>query len=235
MSVSPPSGSASTDRMQLRTLCLAPGLRLSDRIELKADHLGRSRTIDLGAQRPTHATSFHGTIQTVAAGVKIDPATGQALRRIDHADSVARHDAQQVSLVVSFPASCTHADRPGHPTQVTRGCCLLRFAPRVQRRAHIRPFWAAFRTGCATTSPREVIHRSAPSGPRYHKVIYDRHVASVPITTRLRAEAALLASAPNTYVSHFTAATLWGGIVPHWRACRNPMSTSSSASLTVVG
>ena len=139
MSVSPLSGSASTDRMQLRTLCLAPGLRLSDRIELKADHLGRSRTIDLGAQRPTHATSFHGTIQTVAARVQIDPATGQGLRRIDHADSVARDDAQQVSLVVSFPASCTHADRPGHPTQVTRDCCLLRFAPRVQRRAHIRP------------------------------------------------------------------------------------------------
>jgi hypothetical protein len=57
---------------------------------------------------------------------------------------------------------------------------------------------------------------SALLGPRYHKVIYDRYVvASVPITTRLRAEAAVLASAPNTYVSHFTAATLWGGIVPH--------------------
>jgi hypothetical protein len=81
---------------------------------LKADHLGRSRTIDLDAQRPTYATSFHGTIQTVAAWVQIDPATRQGLRRIDHADSVARDDAQQVSLVVSFPAPCTHADRPGH-------------------------------------------------------------------------------------------------------------------------
>ena len=53
-------------------------------------------------------------------------------------------------------------------------------------------------------------------GPRYHKVIYDRYVvASVPITTRLRAEAAVLASAPETCVSHFTAVKLWGGIVPH--------------------
>jgi hypothetical protein len=52
--------------------------------------------------------------------------------------------------------------------------------------------------------------------PRYHKVIYDRYVlASEPITTRLRAEAAVCASAPKTYVSHFTAAELWGGVVPH--------------------
>jgi hypothetical protein len=52
-------------------------------------------------------------------------------------------------------------------------------------------------------------------GPRHHKVIYDRYVvASVPITTHLRAEAAVRASAPHTYVSHFTAAELWGGVVP---------------------
>ena len=52
-------------------------------------------------------------------------------------------------------------------------------------------------------------------GPRYHKVIYDRYVvASMPITNHLRAEAAVRASAPNTYVSHFTAAELWGGVVP---------------------
>lgn len=52
-------------------------------------------------------------------------------------------------------------------------------------------------------------------GPRYHKVIYDRYVlASEPITTRLRAEAAVRASAPRTYVSHYTAAELWGGVVP---------------------
>jgi hypothetical protein len=50
---------------------------------------------------------------------------------------------------------------------------------------------------------------------RYHKVLYDCYVASsIPITTRLRAEAALHASAPHTYISHFTAAELWGGGVP---------------------
>ena len=51
--------------------------------------------------------------------------------------------------------------------------------------------------------------------PRYQKVIYDCYVASsVSITTQLRAEAALHASAPHTYISHFTAAELWGGVVP---------------------
>jgi hypothetical protein len=50
-----------------------------------------------------------------------------------------------------------------------------------------------------------------------------RHVAlfrgvhidgSAPITLRLRIDAALLVVAPGSYVSHHTAALLWGGIVP---------------------
>ena len=50
---------------------------------------------------------------------------------------------------------------------------------------------------------------------KYRKLIYDRYVAaSVEVTPELRAEAALLVSAPGSYVSHFTAAELWGGIVP---------------------
>ena len=50
---------------------------------------------------------------------------------------------------------------------------------------------------------------------KYRKLIYDRYVAaSVKVTPELRAEAALLVSALGSYLSHFTAAELWGGIVP---------------------
>jgi hypothetical protein len=50
---------------------------------------------------------------------------------------------------------------------------------------------------------------------RFHKVFYDCYVSStVPLTTRLRAMAALGISPPGSYVSHATAARLWGGIVP---------------------
>ena len=38
--------------------------------------------------------------------------------------------------------------------------------------------------------------------------------ATVPITTRLRARAALDISVPGSYISHQTAAELWGGLVP---------------------
>ncbi|HEX6759404.1 MAG TPA: DUF559 domain-containing protein [Propionibacteriaceae bacterium] len=51
--------------------------------------------------------------------------------------------------------------------------------------------------------------------PRFHKIFYDCYVAStVPITTELRADAALGISPPGSYVSHFTAAQLWGAVVP---------------------
>lgn len=50
---------------------------------------------------------------------------------------------------------------------------------------------------------------------RFHKVFYDCYVAStVPITTELRAEAALGISPPGAYVSHYTAAQIWGAVVP---------------------
>jgi hypothetical protein len=50
---------------------------------------------------------------------------------------------------------------------------------------------------------------------RFHKIFYDCYVAStIPITTELRAEAALGISPPGSYVSHFTAAQLWGAVVP---------------------
>ncbi len=50
---------------------------------------------------------------------------------------------------------------------------------------------------------------------RYHKLLYDCYVsASVKITQELRAEAAVKASGPGAYVSHSTAALLWGAIVP---------------------
>jgi hypothetical protein len=52
-------------------------------------------------------------------------------------------------------------------------------------------------------------------GPQFHKILYDSYVsATVPITTRLQAEAALDISVPGSYVSHHTAAELWGGVVP---------------------
>jgi Protein of unknown function (DUF559) len=63
-------------------------------------------------------------------------------------------------------------------------------------------------------------------GPQFHKILYDSYVSSsVPITTRLRAEAALAISAPGSYVSHHTAAELWGGVVP----------ASSDVHVTVPG
>lgn len=52
-------------------------------------------------------------------------------------------------------------------------------------------------------------------GPQFHKILYDSYVSSsVPITTKLRAEAALSVSVPGSCVSHHTAAELWGGVVP---------------------
>jgi very-short-patch-repair endonuclease len=49
----------------------------------------------------------------------------------------------------------------------------------------------------------------------FHKVFYDCYVSStVPLTTRLRAKAALGVSPAGTFISHATAARIWGGIVP---------------------
>jgi hypothetical protein len=63
-----------------------------------------------------------------------------------------------------------------------------------------RPFSRA-RARAAGIRLREIL------GPQFHKILYDSYVsATVPITTRLRAEAALVISAPGTYVSHHTAA-----------------------------
>jgi hypothetical protein len=50
---------------------------------------------------------------------------------------------------------------------------------------------------------------------RFQKVFYDCYVSStVRLTTKLRAKAALGISPPGSFVSHSTAARLWGGIVP---------------------
>jgi very-short-patch-repair endonuclease len=50
---------------------------------------------------------------------------------------------------------------------------------------------------------------------RFQKVFYDCYVSSnVPLTTKLRAKAALGISPPGSFVSHSTAARIWGGIVP---------------------
>jgi len=50
---------------------------------------------------------------------------------------------------------------------------------------------------------------------RFHKVFYDCYVSStVALTTMLRAKAALGISPPGSFVSHTTAARIWGAIVP---------------------
>ena len=52
--------------------------------------------------------------------------------------------------------------------------------------------------------------------PRFHKIFYDCYIAStIPITTELRAKAALGISPAGSYVSYFTAAQLWGAAVPN--------------------
>jgi very-short-patch-repair endonuclease len=49
---------------------------------------------------------------------------------------------------------------------------------------------------------------------RFHKIFYDCYVSSaVPLSTRLRAMAALGISPSGSFVSHATAARIWGGIV----------------------
>jgi very-short-patch-repair endonuclease len=58
------------------------------------------------------------------------------------------------------------------------------------------------------------IARKTLLSSRFHKVFYDCYVSStVPLSTRLRAKAALAISAPGSFVSHATAARIWGGIV----------------------
>lgn len=50
---------------------------------------------------------------------------------------------------------------------------------------------------------------------RFHKIFYDCYISSaVPVTTKLRAKAALGVSPPGSFVSHTTAARIWGAIVP---------------------
>jgi hypothetical protein len=151
MSVSPPSGSASAVWMQLRTLCLSPGLRLSDCVEPDANCFGRPRAIDFGPQRPTYATSFHGPIQAVAARVQVDPTTRLSLRRIHHADPVANDDSQQLGFVLAPAASRAHADRRGHLTQVTRASVPPTFRTECATTSADQACWAAFRTEWATT------------------------------------------------------------------------------------
>ena len=52
--------------------------------------------------------------------------------------------------------------------------------------------------------------------PRFHKIFYDCYIAStIPITTELRAKAALGISPSGSHVSHLTAAQLWGAAVPN--------------------
>ena len=52
--------------------------------------------------------------------------------------------------------------------------------------------------------------------PRFHKIFYDCCIAStIPITTELRAKAALGISPSGSHVSHLTAAQLWGAAVPN--------------------
>lgn len=71
-----------------------------------------------------------------------------------------------------------------------------------------RPFSRA-EARAAGISRREIL------SSRFHRIFYDAYVSStVPITARLRAEAALRLSPTGSYASHHTAACLWGGVAP---------------------
>lgn len=53
---------------------------------------------------------------------------------------------------------------------------------------------------------------------RFQRIFYDCYVSSaVPITTKLRATAALGISPLGSFISHSTAARIWGGVVPDTR------------------
>lgn len=52
-------------------------------------------------------------------------------------------------------------------------------------------------------------------GPRFQKVFYDLYVDSaIDVTAAVRAKAALKLCVEGSFVSHFTAAELWSGVVP---------------------
>jgi hypothetical protein len=70
------------------------------------------------------------------------------------------------------------------------------------------PFTRA-EAGAAGISPRQLM------GNRYQRLFYDLFVsADVVVTPAVRAKAVLRVCPPRSQVSHFTAAELWGGIVP---------------------
>ncbi len=57
---------------------------------------------------------------------------------------------------------------------------------------------------------------AALRGPRFQKVFYDLYVSSgIAVTPCVRARAALQISPDGAFVSHHTAAQLWGACVPH--------------------
>src|SRR5918994_4757943 len=104
-------------------------LRLSERVEVDAQRLGRTRAIDLGPQQPSHTTSLHRLFQTVGTRMQVNPATGRGLGLVDHANAVAGHDPDQLRLARPSTAACTHPDRTalgntGHGWPVSRldGC-----------------------------------------------------------------------------------------------------------------
>jgi hypothetical protein len=60
------------------------------------------------------------------------------------------------------------------------------------------------------------VTRARLEGPRYQRLLTGVYVsAAVPVTPWVRARAALLVAPPDAFVSHQTAAQLWGGVVPH--------------------
>lgn len=53
------------------------------------------------------------------------------------------------------------------------------------------------------------------AGPAYRRLFRDVYISSAVVVTHLiRAEAALLVSPPGSYLSHHSAAMVWGGVVP---------------------
>lgn len=67
---------------------------------------------------------------------------------------------------------------------------------------------------------------------RYRKILYDSYIlASVPVTTAVRARAALLVSPAGSHVSHHTAVTLWGADPPETADVHVSLPSSNGRSV----
>lgn len=68
---------------------------------------------------------------------------------------------------------------------------------------------------CRADARRAGIPLARLLGPEFHRVFYDRYVSSaVVVTNQVRARTAVDLSPSGSFVSHHSAAQIWGGVVP---------------------